>query len=43
MIRESSDMGTTSDDDELDDWSKNDMKFVNIMKVSNNEVDQRLL
>ena len=43
MIRESSDMGNTSDDDELDDWGKKDMKFVDIMKHSNNEVDKRLL
>ena len=43
VIRESDDMENTSEDDELDDWGKKNMDFVDKMQVSGNEVDQRLL
>ena len=36
-------MGETSDDDELDDWGKKRMDFVDTMDIGLDEVDQRLL
>ena len=43
VIRESSDMGATSDDDELDDWGSLNMGFVDLMSNSKNKIDKQLL
>ena len=43
VIRESDDMEETSEDDVLVDLGKKNMDFVDQMKASGNEVDQRLL
>ena len=43
VIRESSDMGATSDDDELDDWGSLNMGFVDLMSNSKSKIDKQLL
>ena len=43
VIREYDDMEKTSEGDELDDWGKKNIDFVDKMQASGNEVDQRLL
>ena len=43
VLRESSDMGKTSSDDELSDYRKEDMLFAREMMHSKDGVDQRLI
>ena len=43
VVRESTDMSETSEDDELDDTGEDSFNYISAMIRSNNEVDKRLI
>ena len=43
VIRESSNSEYTSDDEELSDWGKDDLNYVNQLVKSKDKVDKRLI
>ena len=43
LIRESSNFEETSDDEELSDWGKDDLKYANKLALSTDRVDRRLI
>ena len=43
VLRESSNFEETSDDEELSDWGKDDLRYANKLAKSKDKVDNRLI